>query len=99
MKLASEASQENFSFLTLKNEEMAKLEHLICPKVGGGGTNPLVPLTFESAGAQAPAAPILLRPWKPWSIYFLAVNTTIIVAKPHSVLFSLFANRNTRNNK
>ena len=35
VKLASEASQENFAFLTLKNEEMAKLEHLICPKVGG----------------------------------------------------------------
>ena len=35
VKVASEASQENFAFLTLKNEEMAKLEHLICPKVGG----------------------------------------------------------------
>ena len=33
----------------------AKLEHLVCPKVGG--TNPLVPPTFESAGAQAPAVP------------------------------------------
>ena len=36
VKLASKASQENFAFLTLKNEEMAKLEHLICSKVGGG---------------------------------------------------------------
>ena len=34
---------------------MANLEHLIRPKVGG--TNPLVSHTFESAGAQAPAAP------------------------------------------
>ena len=34
---------------------MAKLEHFIFPKVGG--SNPLVPPTFESAGAQAPAAP------------------------------------------
>ena len=42
---------------------MAKLEHFIFPKVGGGGgSNPLVPPTFESAGAQAPAAPLLLRP-------------------------------------
>ena len=59
VKLASEASQENFAFLTLKNEEMAKLEHLICSKVGGGGgaQTHLSPPTFESAGAQAPAAP------------------------------------------
>ena len=38
---------------------MAKLEHLICPKVeGGGGTNPLVSPTFDSGvGAQAPLPP------------------------------------------
>ena len=42
-------------FLTTKYEKIAKLEHLVCPKVGG--SNPLVPPTFESAGAQAPAAP------------------------------------------
>ena len=39
VKLASEASQENFASLALKNEEMAKLEHLICPKVGGAQTH------------------------------------------------------------
>ena len=46
LKLASEASQENFEkivFLTTKYEQIVKLEHLLCPKVGGGGTNPLVP--------------------------------------------------------
>ena len=34
---------------------------------GGGGTNPLVrppPPTFESAGSQAPADPLLLRSWE-----------------------------------
>ena len=35
---------------------MAKLEHLICPKVGGTQTH-LCPPTFKSAGEQAPAAP------------------------------------------
>ena len=41
-------------FLTTKYEQIVKLEHLLCPKVGG--TNPLVPLpTFESGGgARAP---------------------------------------------
>ena len=37
-------------FLTTKYEQIVKLEHLLCPKVGGGGTNPLVPPTFESGG-------------------------------------------------
>ena len=62
VKLAREASQENFAFLTTKYQQMAKAEHLICPKVGGGGgggaqTHFCPPPTFESAGAQAPAAP------------------------------------------
>ena len=37
VKLAREASQENFAFLTTKYQQMAKAEHLICPKVEGGG--------------------------------------------------------------
>ena len=37
VKLAREASQENFAFLTTKYQQMAKAEYLICPKVGGGG--------------------------------------------------------------
>ena len=41
--------------LTTKYEQIAKLEHLICPKEGD--TNPLVPLSFESVGARAHAAP------------------------------------------
>ena len=45
--------------------QIVKLEHLPCPKVGGGGTNPLVPPTFESGEARAPPpAPLLLRPCK-----------------------------------
>ena len=52
--MASEASQENFEknmFLITKYEQIAKLEHLLCPKVGGGDKptcNP--PPTFESGG-------------------------------------------------
>ena len=46
VKLAREASQENFAFLTTKYQQMAKAEHLICPKVcvlgGGGGHKPLL---------------------------------------------------------
>ena len=67
MKLASEACLENLESFTTKYEQIAKLEHFICPKVcvcvwgGGGGTHPLVPPTFERAGARAPAA-LLLRP-------------------------------------
>ena len=38
-----------------------KLEHLLCPKVGGG-TNQIVSPTFESGEAHAPPAPFLLRP-------------------------------------
>ena len=55
LKLASKASKENFEkivFLTTKYEQIVKLEHLLCPKVGG--TNPLVPPTFESGEARVP---------------------------------------------
>ena len=61
-KLASEASQENFAFLTLKNEEMAKLEHLICPKVGGLKPTCAPPL-LKVRGHKPPLPPLLLRPW------------------------------------
>ena len=41
VKLASEACQENFAaFLATKYDKIAKLEHLVCQKVGG--LNPLV---------------------------------------------------------
>ena len=60
-KLASEASQENFAFLTLKNEEMAKLEHLICPKVGGLKPTCAPPL-LKVRGHKPPLPPLLLRP-------------------------------------
>ena len=65
VKLAREASQEHFAFLTTKYQQMAKAEHLICPK-GGGGHKPTFaapPPTFESAGAQAPAAILLCPCW------------------------------------
>ena len=50
VKLESEASQEKFAYLTLKNEEMAKLEHLICPKVGGGAQTHLCPPLLKVRG-------------------------------------------------
>ena len=36
IKFASEASQANFAFLTTNYEPIAKLQHLILPKVGKG---------------------------------------------------------------
>ena len=72
LKLASEASQENFEkkivFLTTKYVQIVKLEHLLCPKVGGGGaqTHLCPPPTFESGEARAPPppCPLLLHPWR-----------------------------------
>ena len=43
-------------FLTTKYEQIVKLEHLLCPKVGGAQTH-LCPPTFESGEARAPPAP------------------------------------------
>ena len=56
VKLASEASQEKFALLPTKYEKIAKLEHLVCPKVGEGHKPTCAP-TFESAGTHSPAAP------------------------------------------
>ena len=59
VKLASEASQENFAFLATKYEKIAKLEHLVCPKVGGLKPTCAPPPHFWKwgGGAHAPAAP------------------------------------------
>ena len=50
-------------FLITKYEQIVKLEHLLCPKVGGGGGGHKLtcapPPTFESGEARAP--PLLLR--------------------------------------
>ena len=63
LKFASEASQENFEkkvFLITKYEQIVKLDHLLCPKVGGGAQTHLCPPpTFESGEARVP---LLLRP-------------------------------------
>ena len=77
LKLASEASQENFEkivFLTTKYEQIVKLEHLLCPKVGGGG-----------GGAQTHLCPPLLKvgrhvppPLPPFS-YALENKMSIII--------------------
>ena len=64
LKLASEASQENFEkkgFLTTKYEQIVKLKHLLCPKVGGHKPT-CAPSTFESGGLVPPLPPLLLRP-------------------------------------
>ena len=54
-------SQENFEknvFLTTKYEQIVKLEHLLCPKVGGGAQTHLCPppplLKVGGGGARAP---------------------------------------------
>ena len=59
LKLASEASQENFAkfvFLTTKHEQIVNSEHLLCPKVGGHKPT-CAPTTFESGEARAPLPP------------------------------------------
>ena len=58
LKLASEASQENFEknvFLTTKYEQIVKLEHLLCPKVGGAQTHLCPPLL--KVGRHVPPCP------------------------------------------
>ena len=61
--LASEASQENFAFLTTKYEKIVKLEHLVCPKVGGGAQTHLCPPPLlKVRGHKPPLPPLLLRP-------------------------------------
>ena len=86
LKLASEASQENFEkknvFLTTKYEQIVKLEHLLCPKVGGGGTNPLVPPTFESGGGLVPPCPPSPTPL----IVYCDVKQPIQLSSPHMLL-------------
>ena len=57
VKLAREASQENFAFLTTKYQQMAKAEHLICPKVGGGAQTHFCPPLLKVRGHK----PLLLH--------------------------------------
>ena len=59
LKLASEASQENFEkivFLTTKYVQIVKLEHLLCPKVGGGAQTHLCPPLLK-VGRDVPPCP------------------------------------------
>ena len=61
VKVASEASQENFAFLTTKYEKIAKLEQLVCPKVGGGRLKPTcAPTLLKVGGGHMP--PLTLSP-------------------------------------
>ena len=58
--MASEASQENFEkivFLTTKYEQIVKLEHLLCQKVGGAQTQLCPPLLKVGGGTCHPPAP------------------------------------------
>ena len=59
LKLAGEASQENFEnvFLSTKYEQIVKLEHLLCPKVGGGHKPTCAPPPFESGDVRASLPP------------------------------------------
>ena len=44
---------------TTKCEKIAKMEHLVCPKVGGWVTNPLVPPLLKVRGHKPPLPPSL----------------------------------------
>ena len=44
-------------FLTTKYEQIVTLEHLLCPKVGGGAQTHLCPPTFESGGGGGTCPP------------------------------------------
>ena len=58
VKLASEASQENFAFFTTKYEKLAKIRTLGLSKSGVRGLKPTCPPTFErGGGAYVPADP------------------------------------------
>ena len=60
LKLASEASQENFEkfvFLTTKYEQIVNLEHLLCPKVGGGAQTHLCPPLLKVGRHVPPPLP------------------------------------------
>ena len=59
VKLASEASQENFGkkcVLITKYEQTVKSEHLLFPKIGGGVQTHMCP-NFLKLGASAPLPP------------------------------------------
>ena len=58
--LASEASQGNFEkivFLTTQYEQIMKLEHLFCPKVGGGHKPTCAPPPLLKVGRHVPPCP------------------------------------------
>ena len=60
LKLASEASQENFEkivFLTTKYAQIVNLEHLLCPKVEGTNPHLCPPLLKVGGGSTCPPVP------------------------------------------
>ena len=61
VKLASGANEENFAFLTTKYDQLAKLEHLICPKVWGAQTHLCSPLLKVDGGGghKPPPTPLI----------------------------------------
>ena len=57
--------QEKIVFLTTKYEQIVKLEHLLCPKVGGAQTHLCPPPPLLKVGRHVPpppCPPLLLRP-------------------------------------
>ena len=78
VKLASEASQENFAFLATKYEKIAKLEHLVCPKVGGLKPT-CAPPTFESGGGGGHMPPLPPPPFsyalESWVMSFILTTS------------------------
>ena len=110
--MASEASQENFekrnAFLTTKYEQIVKLEHLLCPKVGGGGGHkPTCAPHFWKWGGTCPPPPFYalektIRAWqaaqnsfkKLYPGFLLSCNACLKIVR--SLLMRVFVNDNAR---
>ena len=79
LKLANEASQENFEKNCVFNHKIwanSEIRTFVLPKSGGGAQTHLCPPTFESGEARAPLPPppLLLRPWPVIIVWWYASN-------------------------
>ena len=61
-------------------KKIAKLEHLVCPKRGGGGLKPTCAPTFDcwGGGGGCPRCPLLLRPCTTKVDFMLRVSKSYI---------------------
>ena len=69
VKLASEGTQENFANFSYKIRDDIDIRTLgLSVSGGGGGANPLVPSTFESAPAAPSPTPLFQEKMCSWYI-------------------------------